>query len=83
MKKNPFRPRAKSPRPEEIPPKPASEMTDAELEESLQKARRDLLDLRHEELREREKARHAPEDAGRTKPRNLNSIFNSNRRRFK
>jgi hypothetical protein len=83
-KQNPFRLRAKSPRQEEVPlAKPASDMTDAELDESLQKARRDLLDLRHEELREREKARHAPEDAGRTKPRNLNSIFNSNRRRFK
>jgi len=75
-KQNPFRFRAKSPQPEEIPqPKPASEMTDAELDESLQKARRELLDVRHEELREREKARVAPEDGGRTKSRNLGEIF--------
>jgi hypothetical protein len=82
-RKNPFR-RAPSPQPEEIPqPKPASGMTDAELEEGLREARRDLLDIRHEELREREKARVAPEDGGRTMRRNLGTIFNSNRRRFK
>ncbi len=82
MKKNPFR---KPARPEqaEIAPKSASDMTDAELEESLRQARRDLLDIRHEELREREKARVAPEDGGRTERLNLGSIFkNSNRRRF-
>jgi hypothetical protein len=72
---NPFRLRTKSPQPEEIPPKTAPEMTDAELEESLRQARKELLDVRHEELREREKARIAPEDAGRTKPRNLGEIF--------
>jgi hypothetical protein len=58
-------------------------MSDAELEEGLRKARREILDLQHEELRIREKARVAPEDAGRTERRNLGEIFNSNRRRFK
>jgi len=83
-KQNPFRLRAKSPQPEEAQLPPTSEMTDAELEDGLQKARRELLDARHEELRIREKARVAPEDAGRTQRRNLGSIFkNSNRRRFK
>jgi len=86
MKKrtNPFSDRAKSPRREEIqPPKPTSELSDAELGEALGQARRDLLDAQLAALREREKARVAPEDGGRTKPRNLNSIFkNSNRRRF-
>jgi hypothetical protein len=83
QKKNPFR---KPARPEqaEIPlAKPTSEMSDLELEEGLRKARRELLDLRHKELREREKARVAPEDAERTERLNLNSIFGkSNRRRF-
>ncbi len=75
-KQNPFRPRAKSPQPEETQrPQNTSEMSDAELEEGLQKARRELLDVRHEELREREKARIAPEDAGRTKRRPLSEIF--------
>jgi hypothetical protein len=58
-------------------------MSDQELERALGKARRDLLDARHEELREREKARVAPEGSGRTERRNLGEIFNSNRRRFK
>ena len=85
-RKNPFR-RAPSPQPEEIPqPKPASEMTDAELEEGLQKARRELLDAQHEELRIRERARVAPGDApgsSRATPRNLGEIFGKNKRRFK
>ncbi len=56
-KQNPFRFRAKSPQPEETQrPKNTSEMTDAELDESLREARRDLLDVRHEELRERVEA---------------------------
>ncbi len=83
-KQNPFfRPRAKSPEPEEISqPKPA-EMSDAELEEGLREARRELLQAQHDALREREKARHAPEGSERTERRNLNSIFGkSNRRRF-
>jgi hypothetical protein len=58
-------------------------MSDAELDESLRKARRDLLDVRHEELREREKARVAPEGSERTKPQSLSRIFNKNNRRFK
>ena len=86
MKKrnNPFRLRTRTPQPEEIPqPKPTSEMTDAELEESLQKARRELLDVRHEELREREKARVGAEDGGRATHRPLSEIFkNSKRGRF-
>ncbi len=74
--KNPFRLRTGRPEAEEIPqPKPVSSMTDQEIEEGLQKARRELLDIRHEELREREKARVAPEDGGRTQRRNLGSIF--------
>jgi len=84
-KQNPFRVRAKSLQPEEIPPaKPTSEMTDAELDESLRQARREILDAQHDELRLREKARVAPEGAERTKRRPLSEIFNkSNRRRFK
>jgi hypothetical protein len=84
-KQNPFRRlRAKSPQPEEIPPaKSTSEMTDAELEESLRQARRELLEAQHDALRERERARVAPADGGRTKRRPLSEIFkNSNRRRF-
>ncbi len=79
MKKrtNPFRLRAKSPEPEEIPqPKPASSMTDEEIDEGLRQARREILALQHEELRIREKARltgDAPEGSG--KPRNLGNIF--------
>jgi hypothetical protein len=75
MNKNPFRPRTKSLQPEEISPKPTSEMTDAELEESLRNARRELLEAQHAALRERERARVAPEDGGRTQRRNLGSIF--------
>ena len=76
-KQNPFRRlRAKSPQPEEIPlAKSTSEMTDAELDESLRQARRELLEAQHEELRERERARVAPEDGGRTQRRNLSEIF--------
>ncbi len=37
--------------------KPASEMTDSEISSALTAARREVLDLQHEELREREKAR--------------------------
>jgi hypothetical protein len=82
--KNPFRLRTKSPRPQEAQQsKPTAELTDAELEDSLQKARRDLLDAQHAELREREKARVAPEDGGRPQRRNLGSIFGKNNRRFK
>jgi hypothetical protein len=62
-------------------------MSDAELDESLQKARRELLDARHEELRIREKARLVPGDASGgsvgTKPRNFGEIFGKNNRRFK
>jgi len=58
-------------------------MTDAELEGSLRQARKELLDIRHEELREREKARVAPEDGGRMKPPPLGTIFNKSNRRFK
>jgi hypothetical protein len=80
-KQNPFRLRAKSPEPAEIPqPKPA-EMSDEELEDGIRKARKEILDAQHAELREREKARVAPEE--RTERRPLSSIFkNSNRRRF-
>ena len=74
-KKNPFRKRNTPAQPEEVQPKLPSELTDAELEESLRQARRELLDIRHEELREREKARVAPEDGGRTQRRNLSEIF--------
>ncbi len=85
MKKrtNPFRKPARPQQAEAQQPKSASDMSDAELEEGLRKARREILDLQHEELRIREKARVAPEDAGRTERRNLGEIFNSNRRRFK
>ncbi len=64
--------------------KTTAQMTDDELQEAITESRRALLDLQHEELREREKARVAPEDSGRTERRNLSSIFGkSNRRRFK
>jgi hypothetical protein len=80
--KSPFRPRAKSPQPEEITlAKATSDMTDAELEEGLRQARRELLEAQHDALRLREKSRVAPEE--RTKSRPLGEIFNSNRRRFK
>jgi hypothetical protein len=46
---------AKDPEPTEA--KPTEQMTDDELEEALGKARRDLLDAQHAELREREIAR--------------------------
>jgi len=74
-KKNPFRKRNTPAQPEEPRPKPATELTDSELEESLRQARRELLDVRHEELRERERARVAPEDGGRTQRRPLSEIF--------
>ncbi len=84
MKKrtNPFRPRASSPQPEEAQ-QATSDMTDAELEEGIRQARREILDAQHEELRIREKARVAPEDAGRMKPPPLGTIFNKSNRRFK
>jgi len=81
---NPFRLRTRTPQQAEIPlATPTSDMTDAELDESLRQARRDLLEAQQDALREREKARVAPEDGGRTQRRNLGDIFNSNRRRFK
>ena len=88
MKKrtSPFRKRATSPQPEEKPqPKPVSSMTDSEIEEGIRKARREILDAQHEELRIREKARLVPGDGpeGRATPRNLGEIFSKNKRRFK
>jgi hypothetical protein len=41
----------------EAPEKPAEQMSDAELEEAITASRRQLLDLQHQELREREIAR--------------------------
>jgi hypothetical protein len=61
-------------------------MTDAELEESLQKARRDLLEAQHEELRIREKARLVPGDAPGSSPSKrspLPEVFSKSKRRFK
>jgi len=74
-KKNPFRNRSTSPQPEEVQLKPTSEMTDAELEEGIRQARREILAAQHEELRIRERARVAPEGSGRTERRNLGEIF--------
>jgi len=82
QKRSPFRKRNTPAQPEEPRPKPATELTDSELEEALRKARREILDAQHEELRLREKARLVPGDAG-TKPRNLSGIFSKNKRRFK
>ena len=81
--KNPFRNPAR-PEQAEIPlAKPTSEMSDLELEEGIRKARRELLEAQHDALRERERARVAPEDGGRNKRRPLSEIFkSSNRRRF-
>jgi len=52
---------AQTPEPEatEAPDKPIEEMTDGELEEAETAARRRLLDLQHQEVRERELARVA------------------------
>jgi len=61
--------------------KTTAQMTDDELQEAITESRRALLDLQHEELREREKARVAPEE--RTKVRNLGDIFKRSNRRFK
>lgn len=44
--------------------KPASEMTDSEISSALAAARREVLDLQHEELREREKARVTGQTSG-------------------
>jgi hypothetical protein len=49
---------AKEPPPTEA--KPIEQMTDDEVVEALNQARRDLLDLQHQELREREIARVSP-----------------------
>jgi hypothetical protein len=74
--KNPFRLRTGRPEAQEMPPpKPASAMTDAELDDGLRQARREILDLQHEELRIREKARVAPKDAGLPERRPLSGIF--------
>jgi hypothetical protein len=73
-KQNPFRKPAR-PQQAEIPPKSASDMTDAELDESLRQARRELLEAQHDALRERERARVAPEDGGRRFARPLSEIF--------
>jgi len=82
-KSSPFRKRAASPPPEAAPQqKPASEMSDEEIEEGIQKARREILALQHEELRIREKARLVPGDAP-AKPRNLGKVFSKSNRRFK
>jgi len=81
--KNPFRKPARPQQEEVQQPKSTSDMTDAELEESLRQARRDLLEAQRDALREREKARVAPEDGGRTSRRNLGTIFNKSNRRFK
>jgi hypothetical protein len=43
--------------PEQAPTKPTEQMADDEIQEALNKARRDLLDAQHQELREREIAR--------------------------
>jgi DNA-directed RNA polymerase specialized sigma24 family protein len=43
--------------PEPTEAKPTEQMTDDELQQALDKARRDLLDAQHAELREREIAR--------------------------
>jgi hypothetical protein len=60
-------------------------MTDAELEEGLRQARREILALQHEELRIREKARLMPADAPGSSPSKrspLSEVFKS-KRRFK
>ena len=72
---NPFR-RAPRPQPEEVPQtKPTSELTDAELDESLRQARKDLLEAQHDALRERERARVAPSSGAPSGRPNLGSIF--------
>ena len=63
QKRSPFRKRNTPAQPEEPRPKPATELTDSELEEALRKARREILDAQHEELRLREKARREILDA--------------------
>lgn len=51
---------AQRPAPEQRQPKPIEQMTDAELEEAITAARRELLDAQHAELRERELSRVTP-----------------------
>ncbi len=84
--KNPFRKPAR-PRQEEIPlAKPTSQLTDAELEEGIRQARREILALQHEELRIREKARLVPGDAPGSSPSKrspLPEVFSRSKRRFK
>jgi len=50
-------------------------MTDAELDESLRQARRELLEAQHDALRERERARVAPSSGAPSGRPNLGSIF--------
>ena len=65
---------AQAPEPEATA-KPTEEMTDDELEGALNQARRDLLDLQHQELRERELARVAPAEQDRASAATLAGIL--------
>jgi len=55
--------------------KTTAQMTDDELQEAITESRRALLDLQHAALRERERARVAPEDGAPSGRPNLGSIF--------
>jgi len=84
--KNPFRNPAR-PQQEEAPqPLSTSELTDQEIEEGIQKARKEILALQHEELRIREKARLMPGAAPGSSPSKrspLAEVFSRSKRRFK
>lgn len=64
---------AETPAPEQA--KPTETMTDDELEEAITESRRELLDLQHQELREREISRVAPAEQDRASAATLAGIL--------
>ena len=83
-KRNPFRKR-NTPVPPLVAPRPASELSDAEIEEAIRQTRREILDAQHEELREREKARLTGDAPGSSPSKRspLSEVFSKSKRRFK
>jgi TfoX/Sxy family transcriptional regulator of competence genes len=63
--------------------KTTAQMTDDELQEAITESRRELLEAQRAALRERERARVAPEGGAPSGRPNLGSIFNKSNRRFK
>jgi hypothetical protein len=61
--------------------KPVEQMSSEELDEALDRARRDLLDARHAELRERELARmQKPASGEGAGPRSLSDVLRNKQR---